>query len=278
MLDTYKPSGRLGAKSYALLAGGLVASAALGVAYEALLEVIPFVKLDIVICIGAAVGVAGFSKLVIQQGRCRNTLAAVLFGALIGLALWVTSFIAIWQYRVWNLAGHVPLRGYLEWRGKNGFTLGSGTSPSRIDGTALYLLWLAEGIMFIAFGAVAAAKQAKVPFCEKCDGWANSAKLNFMIEQPSAETVATIKKAQGVADLVPDPGTATNDGPPGSRLLYAVLGCLKCPSVDHVNIRHRSIVGSKKKPQERLVKLQSSVLIGPEELDALKAYAGPAAS
>ncbi len=278
MLEKYKPSGRCGSSSYALLAGGLVAAAALGVVYEGLMEVIPFVKLDIVICIGAAVGAGGLAMVVIKRGKCRSPLAALFFGALIGLAVWVSSFIAIWQYRVWNVAGHVPLRGYLEWRGKNGFTMGSGTSPSKIDGTALYLFWLGEGLMFVAAGALAAAKHSRTPYCEHCGNWANSTKLNFTIEQPSPETVATIKKAQGVADLVPDPGTATNDGPPGSRLLYAVLGCLKCSSVDHVNIRHRSIVGSKKKPQERVVKLQSSVLIGPEELDALKAYAGPAAS
>lgn len=269
MLEKYRPSGKLSPTTLLMAVPGVLIAALLGVVYVAVLAAVPYVKMCILMCVLAAALVGGAAYLIVNLGKCRNPVAAALIGGTMGFTTWITSFVAMWQYSE-------PQKGfisYVKWRAETGFTTNTSNQHSGIE---LYILWGIEGACFIGTGMVVAARRARSPFCEQCLGWAESGKLNFTIERPGKAAVEAVKKAQGVAELVPDPALDAAPGPENSRLIYTVLGCDKCPSVDHVVIRHSQIITSKKKVEERSKKLHQSVLIGPDELEALKAYAEPA--
>ncbi len=269
MLEKYRPSGKLSPTTLFMAVPGVLGAVLLGVVYVAVMAAVPYVKMCILMCVLAAVLVGGGAMVIVKLGKCRNPVTAALIGGTMGFATWITSFAAMWQYT----APQMGFISYVKWRAETGFTTNNSNQHSGIE---LYILWGIEGACFIGTGMVVAARRARTPFCEQCLRWAESGKLNFAIERPGKAAVEAVKKAQGVADLVPDPALDAEPGPENSRLIYTVLGCQTCPSVDHVIIRHSQIITSKKKVEERSKKLHQSVLIGSDELEALKAYAEPA--
>src|SRR6185436_9202053 len=150
------------------------------------------------------VAVGGAASVIVKKGKCRNVGLAALLGFSMGLVAWVTSFVVIWQYR----ASHLSIVSYLQIRAKVGLSIGHiGSSSSNsppISGIFMDILWGVEGICFLAGSAMMAARRARIPFCEACQDWAEHVKLKFTMERPTAEAVAAVTKAQGVAEVVPD--------------------------------------------------------------------------
>src|SRR5690242_20619989 len=94
---TYKPSGRLRALAFALFLGATVAGAAVAWLYQSLMTWIPYIYVNLVLCVGfgAALGAAG--AFAVRRGHCRNRVVALALAVPLALVAVAASY--GWAYR-----------------------------------------------------------------------------------------------------------------------------------------------------------------------------------
>ncbi len=274
MLDRYRPSGQCPVTFLAMMVPGMALAAVVGVVYELAMQYIPLIYLDVLATIGAVVALFVVGTGLVSLGRCRNAMAAGLLGALMGATAWAVSFIFAWWWTVRKAQTPVSFFEYLPIRADYGFTIGKSGGGIPVKGIFAWALWVVEGGIFVLGTMLPTYRSAFRPFCEGCQKWAKLEKFSFVVNRPGEATVETLTKAQELPDLVPDPSKKEDAGPEGTRLVYQVKGCPSCTSVDHLNVEFKYTVIENKKPAEKTTKLHESVLIGQEELEAIRAYAG----
>lgn len=217
---------------------------------------------------------AASGAVVVRSVRCRNPMLAGAVGALLGFTAWAASFVFAWWWTVRGIQNPVGFFGYLPRRAEVGFSIGRSGGGMPITGGFVYALWIVEGLILVIGTMLPMRREAKKPFCESCAKWGDTHKLSFEVARPSQATVEMIEKAKELTALVPDPSKKEEPGPEGTRLMYNVLGCPACGGVDHLNVDFYYWVMENKQPKEKKKRLQGSILVGAEELDAIRAYAG----
>ena len=274
MLDRYHPSGKCPASFVGVTAGSAVLAGVVGIVYQLALRYIPYIYLDFLATFGAVAALSFTGSYLVRAFKCRNPHIAFMAGAGLGLAAWVTSFLFAWWWTMREMHQYINFLGYLEWRADNGFSIGKGKGVP-ITGFAVYALWMVEGLIFLLGVSLPMRKAARKPYCEGCQAWADNHKLAFEVAAPGKATVKTIEKAKELSDLVPDPSKEETDKQYDTRLVYSVLGCASCAAVDHLNVDYYFTVMENKAPKEKSKRLQASILVGADELEAIRLYAGP---
>lgn len=275
MLDKYRASGKCPPSFLAMGAIAVIGGIPVGVVYDLVVEYIPLIYLNLLATLGAVAVIAVTGSWLVRTQRCRNPMLAALFGAAIGLTVWAVSFVFAWQFTMWKVGFQISFFDYVPKRAEIGHSIGKGGKGTPITGFFVYAIWAVEGLIFVLGASLPMWKAAKKPYCEGCKKWADNHKFTFEVAAPGKATVKTIEKAKELSDLVPDPSKEETDKQYDTRLVYSVLGCASCAAVDHLNVDYYFTVMENKAPKEKSKRLQASILVGAEELEAIRLYAGP---
>ncbi len=243
MLTRYKPSGKTSAR---LIPAALVGAAiAVGLAwpYQALINWVPFIYINLVIWIGMAIVVGAITVFVCSVGHNRNRLVGILVGAVIASAAVAGSH--YWSYRSARaeireelakdmspaevdelIANEVTLRRYLDVRAEAGWSLGTRSSDGKGDlvGPVVWIIWGIEALGLL-FAAVYMGGKGS-PFCEKCNTSIDEQPL-FTRTDLDLGDLGAITEAQHVEALVEiPPRSEPSSG--GLRVKYAAHVCPTC--------------------------------------------------
>jgi hypothetical protein len=181
-LQRYTPSGafRLSLVVYAV--GGLLGAVLLAGLYEFLLDLIPFVYINLLLTLGFGFGLAFMGSLVIKSAHCRNRGIALVLALVIGGTGLAASY--GWGYRralstvaeqyanttVLELAQEISVTAWLEARMEHGWTLRN----SDVNGGLVVFIWVIEALVILGFALTVGVSEAAEPYCERCQRWTES--------------------------------------------------------------------------------------------------------
>jgi len=285
-IATYRHSGKFGpaAIPYALGAG-LVGAGALAWLYQAIIDWIPFIYLNILatagygIAIGLAVGFA------FRAGKGRNVPVAVAIAVVSCLAGDALSFHFAYERAVANAAGElglgpgiaedaevrqamreaVPFRDYIDARVEDGVTIGRAGTGLKLSGVLMWLLWIAEaGILCVVAGGTQVAYLVR-PFCEACDRFTEKRALGAIANvKPSALAAA---RGKGDVAALLDPAAEERGGKHAAYTLHA------CPTCDN---RYLTVAvewvqrGKKGKDEKKSVAVVQHAIVTPGDIETLE--------
>ncbi len=175
----YKPSGKVNPISilYLLLAI-CIAVPILAFIYTYAILYIPLIYLNFLCLAGIAFGLGFIANFVIGLGKVRNTMIAIIFGLLVGIAGLYASWV-IWlgyhfEQEYMSIAFDLEaLINEIEFANQQG-TWGIGRSGGMVNGVMLSIVWVIEIIAMIGFPVFFAYSKACEPFIENDDNWAES--------------------------------------------------------------------------------------------------------
>lgn len=186
-----------------------------------------------------------------------------------------------------NVSGGTGFWEYIQLRAREGWSVNMFGVLSRGQptgsGALAYLVWGLEAVGMIWSVAAGVRMMAGDPYCEKCGEWAGQILLKVAADDVSSQTVATVREAKVVGDLIPGSGqgamAATDVGVPGggetpgaaSTLAYTVTSCLECKAFHLVRIDHEVTSTDGKRRQIKLEQLHELVLLSSQEVAKLAA-------
>jgi hypothetical protein len=285
-IETYRHSGKMGpaAIPYALGAG-LVAAGALSWVYQALIDGIPFVYLNVLATAGygIAVGVAiGFA---FRAGKGRNLPVAIgiaVLACLLGDAL---SFHFAYERAVAKAAEElgldpataskeetleamreaVPFGDYIKARVEEGVTIGRAGGGLPIKGALMYLVWIVEAGILCVLAAGAQVAYLKRPFCEACDRLTEPRALGAIRSVKSGAMSAA--RAKGDMATLLDPPGEERSGKDAAYTLHA------CPTCDNryltisLEWMQRDRKGKEERKSEDVVQ---HAVVAPDHIESLR--------
>ncbi|HEX5136861.1 MAG TPA: hypothetical protein VFY93_07815 [Planctomycetota bacterium] len=282
---SYRHSGKLGpaAIPYALGAG-LVAAGALAWIYQAVLDWIPFIYLNILATAGYGIAIGAAAGFAFRAGRGRNVPVAIAIAIVSCLAGDALSFHFAYERALAKAAEElgpeaaenaevrqamreaVPFRDYIDARVEDGVTVGRSGGGLRLTGILMWLVWIAEaGIL----GVVAAGAQIfllGMPFCEACDRFTEKRALGSIASvKPSALAAA---RGKGDVAVLLDPPQEEHGRKHATYTLHA------CPTCDN---RYLTLAlewterGKKGKDEKKTEAVVQNAIVTPEQVEALQA-------
>ena len=205
----YTPSGTAPPAGLARMMGLAVGAAVgLGVVYGALVQLNPFIYINILATGAFGFGIGWAAARGGHDGKVRSPLFAVLTGVLAGL---VGSYVG-WASWLSTLAARAG-EGMLIWDplsiaaliygiGQEGAWSLKSFTPT---GALLYGLWAIEALLIVGIAAWVARGDSSAPFCERCDAWPvgalgvvvglapDQARLKRDLEQGSFDALKTLE-------------------------------------------------------------------------------------
>lgn len=234
MLERYQPSGLFGAMALPAAAAAAVAGFAAAWLYELAVHWIPLIYILFFVTIGFAFGLAMLATLVVQLGHVRNRALALLLGVMIGLAgtagghlfgfwracdMFVDGMVEAGEIAegdasaaYWATAFNPDaLKSYIDSRVETGWSIGRvGSDGSSFSGILVWLIWLIEAGILVAWPAWQGYDSAGAPYCEQTGAWADAETLIGAI--PAMDELATTyRDAQSFEQTLP-PQTPPTEG------------------------------------------------------------------
>jgi hypothetical protein len=194
----YQPSNKMPVSGALIcLLGGVVAAAVLAVVYVYAIWYIPFVYINLFICLGFGFALAMVMILLVRAGKIRNPRGASMLSLVVGLAA---------VYLEWTMYLTLLLNSETTGTGKDADTSTSFsfslfvdvlTHPARMweyilrlnetgswslkgatpSGTFLWLIWAIELLLIVGLPYLLARSQASDPFSESANEWAEEEAL-----------------------------------------------------------------------------------------------------
>jgi hypothetical protein len=247
MLETYKPSGQVGAMCLLMAAPLVAAGMAAAWLYQFLIEVIPIIYVDWALVFGFAFLLGAMCQRGLMAGRCRNAFAGGAVGTAVGVAAVIAGHYFAYLDTAAALGRPVSFAEYLRLRMDTGWSIGHvGSSSSAalpIKGLFVWVVWALEGGL-IVFGAVkGAAGVAALPFCESCGRWADRKDAELTVSRLTPDTPGRVANAQDVDDLL----DARAGGAAEQSLAYRLCNCPACGKLPTVSVRFSETVSNGKK-------------------------------
>ncbi len=283
--ETYRPSGRMGPLSLpaGLAAGGAVAVAG-GLAYQKLIDVIPFIYVNALLTLGFAWLIGYVVARTLTWSKMRSTVMAGVIGGVCGaFAVGFTFHVAHgWHTAAWAESAarayaldqdvtadrkrlattsirSMSLGDYLDVRVETGWTVG----PIEITGLAVWIIWLIEAGVLCAGAAHFALEGATTPFCERCDTFVRETRIGT-IRGMRRTAFSRAARTGGIPGVL-----ALEEGGGDARLALTMRSCPRCDRTKFVHGVCHWIEKSGRESKERDEVLLPNVVPTREDLDAL---------
>ncbi|MCC6573792.1 MAG: hypothetical protein IT462_08375 [Planctomycetes bacterium] len=280
-IHKYQPSGRFGLLGLVIAPlTALAAGVGLAYVYQFLIELIPFIYINILLTVlfGVCIGVAaGFA---LRIGQCRNSMIAIFVAITGGVAGVGAGHQFAYMHKmveyddaaaaaakvdpedVWE---PLTLERYLQWRVDSGWSIGKSNSTSTdLSGVTVYVIWAIEALVVCGAAAAMARMMCLRPYCEDCEAWLQQKTLGVI---PSVNP-GPLEQAVKAGDLV---GAMTPTQVAGSpqRLTYTLAHCPQCEKTMFLSGKFEwdEIKGKKKERKSKV--LVEHVAVKPEQVDAL---------
>jgi len=268
------------------IAVGAVVAIIGGFAYQKLIDVIPFIYVNVLLTCGFAfvIGLAVARTLI--WAKTRNVLAAGAVGAVAGvIAVGFTFHVAQgWHTAEWADAAQreyrldpqmsveqraatveairsMSLSDYLDARVDMGWTVG----PIEFTGLMVWFMWLIEAGILCGGAALIAAGGATSPFCERCDTYTRAEKIGTI----RSLTPAALRRAAqtgGIQGVL-----ALEEGGGNARLVLTMNACPRCDRTRFVHGVGHWFEKSSGESKEQEEDLLADIVPTREDLDALAA-------
>jgi len=180
----YQESGTLSAKGILYTLGaGVVGAAVLGAVYAYASYYIPFIYLNLILCVVLGVGVGWLVGKASYLGEVRNQ--NFLMAVAVGCGLLAMYFAWIFWLYAWtdqellsyNPGGIFDMMGLIS---VTGIWSIFGATPT---GFGLYAIWIIEAlIVIIAALLLALGSSGREPYCEDCENWTKETNLTKRVE------------------------------------------------------------------------------------------------
>ena len=286
----YEPSGRApGAGVVLFLLVGIFAAWILGVVYTVVLAYIPFIFISILGTVGFGGGLGVVCLLLVRGGKLRAPFNVSIFAAIVtfmGLWLHWAFFSALFVHRaveespglmslyLFYLSSPAEIIGLAKVLLADGhFSIGK-SSSTNVAGAMLGGLWLIEALIIFGCTVYLARAQAKEPFSEASDRWAEKEDLPRVL--PHVEDHAGMKIALETGDFSPllnAPAKDDNDPRHAQLTLHTVEDDPDCRYLTLVNV---TIITDKKgKEQRKSVTVVQHLHIRHELCQKLRDMFGP---
>jgi hypothetical protein len=197
VLDRYRPAGFFRLSLVLYFAVALVAVALIGWLYQKLAGWLPFVYINLVLCIGFAGVVGAAGAMAIKAGHCRNPLVAALLALPFTAAALASTY--YWDFRSMH-ARHpevVTLRDYVAAKERIGWKVRSSTEKGRL---VLLVVWGGEAAAVFGFGVWYTILAAREPYCERCNVWCSD--YHYPLPGVGREAAAPLVARADVAGIV----------------------------------------------------------------------------
>lgn len=232
MIETYRPSGRFRLGTLLLTPAAMLAMVCAGFVYFLALKWIPLIYVNglITVGIGALAGFIGGSA--VRLGHCRNTMAAIVIGLLLGATGLLAKF--GFQYRDYSqriaelvaeeqdvpeqdaqqlIDATFSFTDFLQFRTEEGWNIGrAGRDGTPISGPFVWLFWAIEAGVILYFAVFNPRDVARAPYNEELSTWA-SEEEDLATIPVYPEVVNTTKRVIDLDVLLKPPkATEENEG------------------------------------------------------------------
>ena len=236
MFETYKPSGRFGGISIALLLVGVVAAVAVSYVYHLALYWIPLIYVNFLATIGLGFLLGFVGAFIVNVGKVRNLPLAIVIGLLLTLAALGGKYYFQYEQMLTDtvqvlmndpkaigadpaevrnfVRQEVSFMDHIQARVDEGWNVGrGGGGGAPISGLFVYAIWLIEFGIVVWSATTVALGAAREPFSEKLGEWASEAEVVMTLPVTNDEMVSQIKAATTVDQLleIPIPQTDASD-------------------------------------------------------------------
>lgn len=282
MLETYRPSGNFNPMVFGLAVVAVVLMFILGIVYQALTLLCPFIILNALILMGMAIAIGKSTEWTLRWGQCRH--AAI--GTVIGVVLASVALFASYRFSkgmimqaaiddakeannpdAVALAEHMSFGDYVDIRKSEGWSVGMrrlGKSGIPINGMFVYLFWAIEAGTFALSGVVGASLATGRPFCETCGKWAGKPINVWSVRNVAASNVAEIKAADDLKGLFV---AAAQKGMPTVTFNFNLATCPACSVPGYLTVEKETLTQDKD-GKEKIEKTDvvSHILAEPQEV------------
>ena len=291
----YRASGRISPRFAVGAAAAIVGAAVLAWPYQKLIGWIPYIYLNLLIYLGAALAVGFLAALASKWGQNRNALVGALLGALVGATLVATSHYVAYRTVVDDVVQQLKEHGlsegaaeravgdtltfgrYVDLRLHAGWSLGSSRVPAPprigapaehpsgdISGGLVWAVWGIEAAGLVLMGTLMGGKHD--PFCEACQEWMRDHHVGARNGDP--DSVAAATRAETVDALAALP--PVSDAPLGPRLAFRAHTCARCQGPAYLTIARETFKPGKDGTIETSSSdLRSHLVVRRDELAAL---------
>ncbi|HEX8952920.1 MAG TPA: hypothetical protein VF945_13785 [Polyangia bacterium] len=276
---SYRPSGRFQPLTLALFAAAIVAGAGAAWLYQLLMTWIPYIYVNVMLCVffGAGLGAAGAQA--VRRGHCRNRILALALAVPLALAGVAASY--YWAYRstlsaiadknpgtpIEAIRDEVTFERWIDARKEAGWTMTSSHStPSRrdspdISGVGVLVIWAIEALILLGMTGLLVNAEAAKPYCERCGRWCTPKPLSL-----GGLGRADVEHAVQLGDLMPLVDIAVRgDGDPARSLLLTGNVCDGCSETAFLSVDEKTTTQRKKKTSVKSVNLIKHALLTPEQ-------------
>lgn len=239
---------------------GAVAAAVLGFIYSFLIIKIPFVYINMFICMGYSLAIGYAVAVGAKKGRIRNANLVFILALLVGLLAeyiqWQAWIFVQNDYELWLMSPSELincLSVILE--------IGSWSIKGNVvNGIPLLIVWVIEGGIIVLFGAFEARSIIEeTPYCERCQEWVEG-KIKLPYIQ-IAVPLGVIKNQLENGDFN-SLLTAPRSNPDDIRYLEVTLSrCSSCTTSNYLNLNFVEKVKNKNKVNEKKTPVVKNLII-----------------
>ena len=286
-LSRYSPSGLFRVSAVGLLLAGAIVGCGGAWIYAALGRWIPFIYINVLICIAFGLLLGRLGALAVRAGHCRNRLLATVFALPLGLAPVAASHYFNYRHTLSEvaeefqdvpadeIAAQLPFERFLEMRQQTGWKVSRhGSGGSAMTGAFVLVVWGIEvlvvlgGVLFLVWGAAGAA------YCERCNAWCGDRTL--ALHARGADAAEAVFRSGDVAGFAALPPPDDLDRPSALHLVLAT--CASCKATGFLSVSEVSVLGVGKKRKEKKTELASLLSLRSDQRERLETFAGAAAA
>ena len=207
MFETYRPSGKFGARAIPLWIVGLLVTLPLALVYVILLDVIPLIYVSFLLTLVAGWILGLVAYYICNFGHVRNSMVAWLVGLSLPAVFLIAKHVVQWNF----LQPNLDFFSYIDQRVDEGWMIGRRGQNNQINGFMVYAVWAIEaGIIFFR-SPFRAAAQAKEPYSEPLNQWACEQEQIMVLPISEDEMITKIKAASTVDQLLEIPIPKTDE-------------------------------------------------------------------
>ena len=269
--DYYKHSGAFSAMGpVTIIAFGTIGTVILGLIYSYATSYIPFIYLNILLTLGLGFGVGIVVGIGGKIGKVRNTSIMVLFGVIFGLfaeyVQWVFWILAESKQQIF-IFNPVDIFYTIQYLAVEGVWSLRGFTPT---GGVLYFIWFLEAAIIIVISTLISGSFVKdIPFCEKCDKWADNSEVLAPLDFPDNNEELKSHLEQGDFSALPLLGIAT---PESNRFITVKLQCCaECKEFYLISVSSTIVTKNNKGEEKSEVNsIVNNLIIDQRVYDSLK--------
>ncbi|KAF0244858.1 MAG: hypothetical protein FD180_2160 [Planctomycetota bacterium] len=280
-LPQYRPSGFFRPLGPVLFLLAAVAGTLLAGLYQGLMNLIPFVYINMLICaaFGAALGFGGMWA--VKTGHCRNRMIGLLFA--LPLAALPVGASYYWDYRhllsevekqtpemkAEEIRQAIPFGRYFEVKREAGWKIKS----IEISGVGVIAMWGVEALIVFVIALGMVYVSTGNPYCERCNRWGEARVLRIAgLGRAQVDPLLSKGDLDAVIALQAPPEADASTG-----LEFTGTLCGGCADTGFLTVEEKLITTDKKgKSEEKSSTLVEHAMLNPGQRAQLEARFGQA--